>query len=81
MKDIFMVVTENTNKIILYAQEEAGRLMSEKLEPAHFLLAIIRLGKGSAYELLEKCHFDFEQAKGALEGTVRGTVQQDNVPM
>ena len=81
MKDIFMVVTENTNKIILYAQEEAGRLMSEKLEPAHFLLAIIRLGKGTAYELLEKCHFDFEQAKGALEGTVRGTVQQDNVPM
>ena len=70
---MFMVVSENTNKIILYAQEEAERLQSAYIEPAHLLLAIIRLGEGSAYELLLKADFDPERAKEALEQSVQGT--------
>ena len=78
---MYMVVTENTNKIILYAQEEAGRLMSGSVEPAHLLLAIIRLGEGSAYELLRQSGFSTEQAKAAIEESVRGIEQKENLSL
>ena len=78
---MFMVVTENTNKIIQYAQEEAGRLMSNAIEPVHLLLAIIRLGEGSAFELLQQAGFQAEEAKTALEKTVLGTNEQENKPV
>jgi len=68
-----MVVTQNTNKIILYAQEEAERLKSESVEPAHLMLAIIRVGEGSAFDLLRQLSFEPEQAKTAIEDSVRGT--------
>ena len=68
-----MVVTQNTNKIILYAQEEAERLKSESVEPAHLMLAIIRVGEGSAFDLLRQLSFAPEQAKTAIEDSVRGT--------
>lgn len=76
-----MVVTQNTNKIILYAQEEAGRLKSECIEPAHLLLAIIRLSEGSAFELLRQLHFEPEQAKHAIEDSVRGTEAPQNLSL
>ena len=76
-----MVVSENTNKIILYAQEEAGRLNSACIEPAHLLLAIIRLGDGSAYNLLAQAGLDPEQAKEALEQSVTGEVESVNKPL
>ena len=76
-----MVVSENTNKIILYAQEEAGRLQSACIEPAHLLLAIIRLGEGSAYELLEQAKFEPEKAKEALEQFVSGEDERINRPL
>ena len=78
---MMMVVTQNTNKIILYSQEEANRLMSEFIEPAHLLLAIIRLGEGSAYELLGKADFVPEEAKAALEDSVRGTEEHERIPI
>ena len=76
-----MVVTQNTNKIILYAQEEAGRLKSECIEPAHLMLAIIRLSEGSAFELLRQLHFEPEQAKQAIEDSVRGTEAPQNLSL
>ena len=78
---MMMVVTQNTNKIILYSQEEANRLMSSFIEPAHILLAIIRLGEGSAYELLGKTEFAPDQAKVALEDSVRGTESKGNISL
>ena len=69
---MFMVVTVNTNKIIQYAQEEASRLMSKHIEPGHLLLAIMRLGEGSAYEVLLQAGFDPTIAKEAIEQSVRG---------
>lgn len=62
-----MIVTVNLNKIIFMAQEEAERLLSRKVEPEHFLLAIIRLGEGSAYDLLCKTSFRPEEAKAELD--------------
>jgi hypothetical protein len=38
-----MVVTQNLNRIIVYAQEEAERLQSNKTDIAHFMLAILLL--------------------------------------
>ena len=78
---MMMVVTQNTNKIILYAQEEAGRLKSECIEPAHLMLAIIRLSEGSAFELLRQLHFEPEQAKQAIEDSVRGTEAPQNLSL
>jgi ATP-dependent Clp protease ATP-binding subunit ClpC len=76
-----MVVSENTNKIIQYAQEEAGRLKSASIEPAHLLLAIIRLGEGSAYELLHQTEFESAEAKMHLEDKVRGSEQKASIPL
>ena len=76
---MMMIVTQNTNKIILYAQEEAERLKSESVEPAHLMLAIIRVGEGSAFDLLRQLHFAPEQAKQAIEDSVRGTEAPQNL--
>ena len=75
---MMMVVTENTNKIIQYAQEEAARLSSAHIEPAHLLLAIIRLGEGTAYETLLQAGFDPAIAKEAIEQSVRGNVSAES---
>ena len=66
-----MIITENFNKILIYAQEEAGRLQCPRIEPEHLLLAIIRLGEGSAYELLRQTDFDPQEAKEQLDEAIR----------
>ena len=76
-----MVVTQNTNKIILYAQEEAGRLMSKEIEPAHLLLAILRLEKSTAMDVLNQTDWDPEEVRTRLENMVRGTEQQETIPI
>ena len=78
---MMMVVTQNTNKIIQYAQEEATRLMSTAIEPAHLLLAVIRLGEGSAFDLLTQAAFQPEPAKDALEQSVRGIEAPESVSL
>ena len=52
-----MIVTQNLNKIIVYAQEEAERLLNKTVEPEHLLLGILRLGEGTAYDLLCQTSF------------------------
>lgn len=53
-------------------QEEAERLCSSAIEPEHLLLAIIRLGEGSAYDLLLRADFRAEEAKASIENSIRG---------
>lgn len=67
-----MIVTQNLNTVIVYAQGEAERLLNKRVEPNHLLLAIIRLGEGSAFEVLKKTAFDAEQAKAHLEQEMQG---------
>ena len=40
-----MIVTLNLNKIILFAQEEAERLLNKSVEPEHLFMGILRLGE------------------------------------
>ena len=67
-----MVVTQNLNRIIIYAQDEAERLMSESVEAEHLLLAIMRLLECTAYDLLLRAKVRPEIAKEQLEDRVRG---------
>ena len=55
----------------MYAQEEAERLQCPRVEPEHLLLAIIRLGEGSAYELLQQTSFDPAEAKRQLDEAIQ----------
>ena len=66
-----MVITQNFNRILIYAQEEAERLQCPNVEPEHLLLAIIRLGEGSAYELLCQTDFNPAEAKKQLDEDIR----------
>lgn len=67
-----MIVTQNLNKVLVYMQEEAERLCSPAIEPEHMLLAIIRLGEGSAYDLLLRADFRAEEAKASIENNIQG---------
>ena len=62
-----MIVTQNLNKVIIYAQEEAERLVSKRIEPDHLLLGILRLGEGSAFEVLQQTSIDVAAVKAHLE--------------
>ena len=66
-----MIVTQNLNKIIVYAQEEAERLLNKTVEPEHLLLGILRLGEGTAYDLLCQTSFKPEEAKAYLDESLR----------
>ena len=66
-----MVVTQNLNRIIVYAQEEAERLQSNKTDVAHFMLAILRLVECSAYDLLLHTSFQPEEGKTYFEQQLR----------
>ena len=67
-----MQITHNLNKTILYAREEAGRLLSPCVEPGHLLLAILRIGEGEAYEMLMQTTFIPTEAKEQLDKSLRG---------
>ena len=62
-----MIVTLNLNRIIVYAQEEAERLQSGKVDTTHFMLAILRLVECSAYNLLLQANFRPEEGKAYFE--------------
>ena len=62
-----MQVTQHLNQILVYAHDEAERLWSAHVEPEHLLLAIMRLGEGSAYEILLRASFRPEEAKAQAE--------------
>ena len=68
-----MIITQNLNRILIYAQEEAERLLSKEVQPEHMLLAIMRLIECSAYDLLLRARFRPEDAKEPLEQAVRGS--------
>ena len=67
-----MQVTQHLNQILVYAHDEAERLWSAHVEPEHLLLAIMRLGEGSAYEILLRASFRPEEAKVQIEDAIRG---------
>jgi len=68
-----MIVTLNLNRIIVYAQEEAERLQSGRVDTTHFMLALLRLVECSAYDLLLKAKFRPEEAKAYFEQYIINT--------
>ena len=55
----------------MYAQEEAERLHSSKVDTAHFMLAILRLVECSAYDLLLRANFSPEDGKSYFEQQIQ----------
>ena len=66
-----MPLTTRLNKILLYARDEAERLQNSEVLPEHLLLAILRLGEGTAYDLLLQAGMDMENTKEQLDGALR----------
>ena len=66
-----MIVTLNLNRLIVYAEEEAERMQSSKVDTAHFMLAILRLVECSAYDLLLRANFRPEEGKAYFEQQLR----------
>ena len=67
-----MIVTQNLNRILIYAQDEAERLQSGKVDTGHFMLAILRLVECTAYDLLLRAKFKPEEAKAYFDQTLQG---------
>lgn len=53
-----MQQTPNVHTILTYAREEAGRLGCVEIMPDHFMLGILRLEAGKAFELLMQAGMD-----------------------
>lgn len=56
--NLFMQQTPNLHTILTYAREEAGRLGCVEIMPDHFMLGILRLEAGKAFELLMQAGMD-----------------------
>ena len=75
-----MIVTQNLNRLIVYAQDEAERLQSGKVDIAHFMLAILRLVECSAYDLLLRTSFRPEDGKAYFEQQLRTLAVESGTP-
>ena len=62
-----MQQTPNLHTIFNYACEEAGRLGNTEIMPDHFLLGILRLGAGKAFELLMQAGMDPVECKRKID--------------
>ena len=76
-----MQLTQNLNKILYYAHDEAERLYCPQVTPEHLLLAVIRLGEGSAFELLIRTDFHPDEAKKQLDDALRQAPQSTISPI
>ena len=59
--------SQRVTDIISYSREEANRLRSRDISPAHLMLGMLRDGGGRALEILDKLHIDFKSLKRQLE--------------
>ena len=66
-----MQQTPNLHTILTYAREEAGRLGNPEIMPDHFLLGILRLGAGKAFELLMQAGMDPVECKRKMDERLR----------
>ena len=66
-----MQQTPNLHTILGYAREEAGRLGNPEIMPDHFLLGILRLGAGKAFELLMQAGMDPVECKRKMDERLR----------
>ncbi len=68
-----MQQTPNLHTIIAYAREEAGRLGNVEIMPDHFMLGILRLSAGKAFELLMQAGMDPVECKRKIDERLHQT--------
>lgn len=66
-----MQQTPNLHTIIGYAHDEAGRLGNVEIMPDHFMLGILRLEAGKAFELLTQAGMDPVALKQKIDERLR----------
>lgn len=72
-----MDYTKRLRDIISYAGQETVRLGNAKVQPEHLMLGIIRMGEGTAYDILTKTNINLSDFKHHLELHLR---QQSGEP-
>ena len=72
-----MEYTKRLRDIISYAGQETVRLGNAKVQPEHLMLGIIRMGEGTAYDILTKTNINLSDFKHHLELHLR---QQSGEP-
>ena len=66
-----MEYTKRLRDIISYAGQETLRLGNHQVLPEHLMLGLIRLGEGTAYDILSRTTINFSDFKHHLEAHVR----------
>ncbi|MBR0309463.1 MAG: ATP-dependent Clp protease ATP-binding subunit [Paludibacteraceae bacterium] len=66
-----MDYTKRLRDIISYAGQETVRLGNANVQPEHLMLGIIRMGEGTAYDILSKTNINFSDFKHHLEAHVQ----------
>ena len=72
-----MEYTKRLRDIISYAGQETVRLGNAKVQPEHLMLGIIRMGEGTAYDILTKTNINLSDFRHHLELHLR---QQSGEP-
>lgn len=62
-----MEYTKRLRDIISYAGQETVRLGNAKVQPEHLMLGIIRMGEGTAYDILTKTNINLSDFRHHLE--------------
>ncbi len=76
--------TERARRAIEYARDEAARLKHDYIGTEHLLLGLVRLGEGSATEILQNIGVELNELKKGIEEIVQpsgGTMQMGQLPL
>ena len=77
----FEHLSEDAKRTLVYAQEEAHRLQSGYIGTEHLLLAMFRLGDGSAHRALLYLGMDEVRVRGTLESVLgKGNAPNRAIP-
>jgi len=76
--------TEKARRAIEYARDEAARLKHDYIGTEHLLLGVVRLGEGTAVDILQNIGIDLSELKKGVEDIVQpsgGTMQMGQLPL
>ncbi len=76
--------TERARKAIEFARDEAARLRHDYIGTEHLLLGLIRLGEGTAVEVIANLGLDLADLKASIEEVVQpagGTMTMGQLPL
>ncbi len=76
--------TERARKAIEFAREEATRLRHDYIGTEHLLLGLIRLGEGTATDIITNLGLDLADLKASIEDVVQpagGTMTMGQLPL